>query len=186
MAHDIDVGTAQDADQPRPRVREERGLIRVGLRRSAASRSDRRCLMSEMTRCFPRDARAVPQSRTFVRTTLKAWGITASDRVDDVLLCVSELATNALRHGTVANEQFLVKLTENDARLRVEVHDPSRRRPRAQQPGVDDPNGRGLLLVSSLADGWGVEPRSPRGKVVWTEFKVAVKAGVTTSAGEAC
>lgn len=142
--------------------------------------------MSEMTRWFPCDARAVPQARTFARTTLKEWGITTSDQVDDVLLCVSELATNALQHGTAANERFLVKLTENDARLRVEVHDPSRRRPSAQEPGVNAPNGRGLLLVSRLADGWGVEPRSPRGKVVWTEFKVAVEAGVTTSSGDAC
>ncbi|RZU21755.1 ATP-binding protein [Streptomyces sp. BK239] len=142
--------------------------------------------MHEVTRWFPRHARAVPQTRTFAQTTLTAWGITSPDRIDDVLLCVSELATNAVQHGTTGNEQFLVKLAEDDARLRVEVHDPSRRRPRPQQPGDNDPNGRGLLLVYTLSDEWGVDPRSPRGKVVWFEFKVAVPTGATTSTGDAC
>lgn len=135
--------------------------------------------MPEVKRWFPRNARAVPQTRTFVHVTLKQWNITVRDHMDDVLLCVSELATNAVRHGTTANERFLVKLAEADARLRVEVHDPSHRRPRPRQPGVDDPHGRGLLLVDSLADAWGVEPRWPCGKIVWAEFPVVAPAGVT-------
>lgn len=141
--------------------------------------------MSEVTRWFPRHAVAVPETRTFVQTSLEAGGNTAPNRVDDVLLCVSELATNALRHGTAGNEQFLIKLTENETRLRVEVHDPSRRRPRLQQSATDDVTGRGLLLVNALADGWGVEPRG-HGKLVWCEFRIAAPAMPTTAAGEPC
>jgi anti-sigma regulatory factor (Ser/Thr protein kinase) len=123
-----------------------------------------------VTQGFSRDDSSVPQARTFVHRTLSEWHI--RDRADDVLLCVSELATNAIRHGTSAGGRYLVKVSADDEHLRVEVHDLSRRRPRVQNPGESDANGRGLLLVNALADEWGVEPCVPRGKVVWTEFKI--------------
>jgi hypothetical protein len=34
---------------------------------------------------------------------------------------------------------------------------------------VDAESGRGLLLVTALADRWGVEPYPPGGKTVWAE-----------------
>jgi serine/threonine-protein kinase RsbW len=89
-----------------------------------------------------------------------------------VLLCVSELATNAVRHGVPSGGHFLIKVDTLDGRLRIEVHDMSRRGPQVQQPSADDTTGRGLLLIETLADEWGVSPRAPRGKVVWTEFKI--------------
>lgn len=36
-------------------------------------------------------------------------------------------------------------------------------------PGVEEEGGRGLLLVSALADKWSVAERNP-GKIVWCEF----------------
>lgn len=127
--------------------------------------------MSEAaTQRFPRADTAVPKARAFVGRTLADWHV--SERTDDVLLCVSELATNAVRHGVQRGEHFLVKLTAADGCLRVEVHDTNRRRPRVQQPSTQDTTGRGLLLVEALADAWGVEPHPPRGKVVWSEFKI--------------
>ncbi|MFD9859770.1 ATP-binding protein [Streptomyces alboflavus] len=141
--------------------------------------------MSEVTRRFRRRASAIPAARTFVQSTLAAWEINDPSRADDVLLCVSELATNALLYGTTGSEYFLVKLSETDARLRVEVHDTSRRRPRAKQPSAEAVNGRGLLLVNLLADGYGVEPR-PSGKVVWSEFKVAARTLPSDGAGDVC
>lgn len=123
-----------------------------------------------VTREFRREAVAVPAARSFVRRTLDDWGIT--DRSDDMLTCVSELATNVIRYDETPDHHFLVTLSSADALLRIEVHDGSRRRPRMQSPGVDSTTGRGLLLVHALADGWGVEPRHPRGKITWTEFKI--------------
>lgn len=48
------------------------------------------------------------------------WGIVR--RADDVLLCVSELATNALLHGVPPQRGFRVVLLLGD-QLRVEVFD---------------------------------------------------------------
>ena len=52
------------------------------------------CLREQFYR---RERRSVPAAREFVRTAVTDWGLGA--RMDDVLLCVSELATNALVHG---------------------------------------------------------------------------------------
>jgi serine/threonine-protein kinase RsbW len=117
--------------------------------------------------------------RSFVRRTLDEWHIV--DRADDVLLCLSELASNAVRHGVPDGQHFLVKVASADGRLRIEVHDTGRHRPRARQPGEDDTTGRGLLIVQTLADEWGVSRRGPRRKVVWIAFKIETQA--TTSPG---
>lgn len=83
-------------------------------------------------------------------------------------LLVSELVTNALihtRHGAV------VTATATHARLRVEVQDfASDDLPAPYVPNADDgTHGRGLILVESLADAWGVEAQA-LGKVVWFEL----------------
>ncbi len=95
-----------------------------------------------------------------------------AERADDVLLCVSELATNALVHGVPPGRGFLLRLLPYDGGgLRVEVHDSGDGVPAVPQPDAGEPGegGRGLLLVAELADRWGVSGRSP-GKVVWCEF----------------
>ena len=54
--------------------------------------------------------------------------------------------------------------------LRVEVRDDTPRKPRLRVPIADDgTNGRGLVLVQSLADAWGVLPHGV-GKSVWFEL----------------
>jgi anti-sigma regulatory factor (Ser/Thr protein kinase) len=132
-----------------------------------------------VTREFPREAVGVPEARSFVREVLGAWGVT--DRFDDMLTCVSELATNVVRHDETHGRSFHVALSGRDGLLRVEVRDASRRHPVVKSPSADSTSGRGLLLVNELADGWGVEPRSPYGKVVWAEFKIAALQDGTSS-----
>ncbi|MEC3995271.1 ATP-binding protein [Actinacidiphila sp. DG2A-62] len=134
-------------------------------------------MLQPVTREFLREAVAVPEARSFVRDVLDAWGV--SERCDDVLTCVSELATNVVRHDETHGRSFHVALSGRDGLLRIEVHDASRRHPVIKSPGADSTTGRGLLLVNELSDGWGVEPQDPRGKVVWTEFKIAAAQGVT-------
>ncbi|MFJ6707042.1 MULTISPECIES: ATP-binding protein [unclassified Streptomyces] len=109
---------------------------------------------------------SVPGARTFARDTLTEAGV--AEQLDDVLLLVSELATNAVRYGTGAGDAFLLRVDTDDDRVRVECHDPRRRRPIVRHPSDDDPRGRGLLLVSIIASRWGVDPR-PFGKNVWCE-----------------
>ncbi|MFG2171328.1 ATP-binding protein [Streptomyces niveus] len=117
------------------------------------------------------DARpeSVGQARSFTSEALADWGL--PDRADDVRLCVSELATNALVHGTAPGHGFLVKLDADEDVVRLEVHDSRRQHPEARQAAGTDTSGRGLILLNALADGWGVEDRTPVGKIVWSCFK---------------
>ncbi|GGP46977.1 ATP-binding protein [Streptomyces sindenensis] len=90
------------------------------------------------------------------------------EQTDAAELLVSELVTNALihtRHGAV------VTATATAARLRVEVQDfASEDLPAPYVPNADDgTHGRGLILVRSLADAWGVEAQA-LGKTVWFEL----------------
>ncbi|GGW74721.1 hypothetical protein GCM10010503_60480 [Streptomyces lucensis JCM 4490] len=119
---------------------------------------------------YRRDRRSVGRARDFARAALSDWRITA--RADDVLLCVSELATNALLHGVPPGRGFGLRLAHHpDGALRVEVHDSGGGEVRVQVPdrSPESEHGRGLLLVAALADEWGVGERNP-GKVVWAEF----------------
>lgn len=116
---------------------------------------------------YRRDRRSVGAARRFARWSLVHWGISAWERADDVSLCVSELATNALVHGAPPGRGFLLRVRYDGAVLRVEVHDSGGGEPCVADEA--DEGGRGLLLVAALADKWGVGQRDP-GKVVWCEF----------------
>jgi anti-sigma regulatory factor (Ser/Thr protein kinase) len=123
-------------------------------------------------RFYRRERRSVPAAREFTRVTLQEWGFVS--RADEVVLCVSELATNALVHGVPPGRGFLLMLRRDfGGVLRVELHDSGGGVPHiADQPGRgrdQEEGGRGLLLVDALADKWDVGHRDP-GKIVWCEF----------------
>ncbi|MEU3830275.1 ATP-binding protein [Streptomyces sp. SID161] len=117
-----------------------------------------------------RERRSVQLARMFAGVTLDDWSL--AERRDDVLLCVSELATNALLHGVPPGRGYLVRLVlYRGGVLRVEVHDSGPGEVRTPETSPESERGRGLLLVAALADKWGVGERSP-GKIVWCEFAV--------------
>lgn len=124
---------------------------------------------------------SVGLARNFAVATLLAWGLEAP--ADDVRLCVSELASNALLHGTERGHGFLVRMDADDDFVRLEVHDSRGRhggrasRPVVGHPADTDIAGRGLMIVDTLADGWGVEDREPLGKIVWSRFKAGSRNG---------
>lgn len=124
---------------------------------------------SPRERFYRRERQSVPAARAFAREALADWGV--RERSYDIVLCVSELATNALVHGVPPGRGFLLRLLPYDGGVRVEVHDsgsgvPAPSQAEAQELGE---GGRGLLLVAGLADKWGVGERDP-GKIVWCEF----------------
>ncbi|MFF3676254.1 ATP-binding protein [Streptomyces sp. NPDC002120] len=121
---------------------------------------------------------SVGLARDFAVTTLSSWGLHSS--AEDIRLCVSELASNALVHGSDPEHGFLVRLAADEGFVRVEVHDSRprhRREPEISDKGETDIAGRGLRIVAVLADGWGVEDRRPCGKIVWTQFKAGQPGG---------
>ncbi|MGA5426249.1 MULTISPECIES: ATP-binding protein [Streptomyces] len=132
-------------------------------------------MTNELRKYFDAERRAVGRARECVIASLLAWGITG-EPAEDIRLCVSELATNALAHGTRRGHGFLVCLYADGKSVRLEVHDSrdlaSDRRPRLREATPTDTAGRGLSLVDTLADAWGVHERMPYGKVVWSRFEV--------------
>ena len=90
----------------------------------------------------------------------------------EVLLLVTELVTNAVRHAGVGPEQPVrVGLRRLPQRVRVEVTDPgsgfAQVRPRSNG---DESGGWGLLLVDRIADSWGAWPTAS-GTCVWFEVR---------------
>jgi anti-sigma regulatory factor (Ser/Thr protein kinase) len=111
------------------------------------------------------DLRAVPEARRALRELLRHWGKPEKSEIAELL--TSELVTNALIH---TDHDAVLTATVGPRGLRVEVRDFVGRRPRLRVPIADDgTHGRGLVLVQSLADAWGVRPHGV-GKSVWFEL----------------
>jgi anti-sigma regulatory factor (Ser/Thr protein kinase) len=90
----------------------------------------------------------ISRARELARKALTDWGL--ADHTDLAELIVSELATNALRHGA---GPITVRLTCTQAGdLWLEVHDHGRGRPVLQKTTADDEQGRGLALLDALMD----------------------------------
>lgn len=84
-------------------------------------------------------------------------------RIDDATLIVSELVTNATRHGHSACR---LRLQVSDERVTVEVYDDSPGRPHTRSLTADSEGGRGLAMVRCLAQRFDVAPVSGGGKRV--------------------
>ena len=104
----------------------------------------------------------VATARKFVDQTLGSWGIV--ELAFDTQLVVSELVTNAMRHGGGAAQ---LRLLTHGAELACAVTDHSRTVPITATPDVFSEFGRGLRLVDALCTAWGwLSPGGSR-KIVW-------------------
>lgn len=96
------------------------------------------------------------------RSRISSMRNSLEPRCDDVLLLVSELVSNSVRHTGSCDIDVRVRAT--DGRIRVEVSD--------EGPGFtrDTPrgDGLGLTIVDKLADSWGIEPGERF--TVWAEL----------------
>ena len=93
--------------------------------------------------------------------------------LEDVRLLVTELITNALRHGRLTpGDRVSVRASIDDDVVRIEVRDPGNDGDVAQRAPGPRGGGYGLYLVEQLARRWGVDRRD--GTVVWCELSPAV------------
>ncbi|MFJ2201851.1 ATP-binding protein [Streptomyces violaceusniger] len=114
---------------------------------------------------------SVPHARRAADAALRAWGLDRGAAVL-VLLVLSELATNAVRHGRVPGRYFEVRIAyDAEKMVGVEVSDPREECPALADPTPDDESGRGLAIVDTLADAWGVRERIV-GKTVWARIRL--------------
>ncbi|WP_338057944.1 ATP-binding protein [Streptomyces abyssalis] len=122
----------------------------------------------------PRGARL---ARRLVARRLADWGHPYGSETNETMtLIAGELAANAVRHGHVPGRDFRLALTAAPDVLRIEVTDTrGELRPACRVTGPDAESGRGLLLVSQLAERWAVTTAGPThpGKTVWAEVPTA-------------
>ncbi|MET7934355.1 ATP-binding protein [Streptomyces sp. NPDC005322] len=114
---------------------------------------------------------SVPHARRTAEAVLRVWGIDSGSSIA-VLLVVSELATNAVHHGRVPGRYFEVRIAyDAEKMVGVEVSDPREGRPVIADPTPNDESGRGLAIVDSLAEAWGIRERIV-GKTVWARLRL--------------
>jgi anti-anti-sigma regulatory factor len=94
-------------------------------------------------------------------------------------ILASELIANAVRH---ARTPVGFAITLRDGELRLSVLDGVAMPVRMRTPTELDEQGRGLLIVDAVSNGWGSLPLGS-GKVVWAA--VAVRSPVPAAAGRA-
>ena len=124
------------------------------------------------------DPGSVSAARHFAMLTMQRWGL--ADRGDDVAMVVSELLSNALRHGLPPLPQacqgrpIRLGLVDSGPSVLCAVADPSDQLPVPREAGWLEESGRGLHVIAALSDQWGsCMARGRPGKVVWATFATA-------------
>ncbi|MFF7071523.1 ATP-binding protein [Streptomyces pseudovenezuelae] len=125
----------------------------------------------ELTQRLSATPRGARLARRLTATQLAEWGHPHDTEVNDTAQhLVAELAANAVTHGRVPGRDFELRLRLLPGNtLRIEVSDPRGDRRLRFRHEEDGEHGRGLILVTLLADTWGVTERDV-GKTVWAEI----------------
>ena len=175
--HDIDVGMDRlGAALAQP----DRSLEDLCTRATETSRGRHRATTSpcsssaparsarprSLSWTLPSDETAVRDARYLASCQLADWGLDGLE--DATKLIVSELVTNAVRHGSGL---IGLRLIQHQV-LTCEVFDTDVGSPQLRRARTTDENGRGLFLVGQLSRRWGARSVSG-GKVVWAEEDLA-------------
>jgi anti-sigma regulatory factor (Ser/Thr protein kinase) len=116
-------------------------------------------------RSLPAQPMSVPLARSWAEGWL-AGSEVPPDHTDAVLLVVSELVTNAVRQG---DGPVRLSLHVRDGALDVAVFDTGHRMPVLSDFGPDSTGGRGLHLIDTVCESWGVREEID-GKTVWARL----------------
>jgi anti-sigma regulatory factor (Ser/Thr protein kinase) len=112
---------------------------------------------------LPSDTSAPGLARAAAKRYLS--GKVDSERLGEVALVISELVSNALEHG---RGQVVLRLQLDDGTVRGEVIDDGGGfEHEIRERGPDDVSGRGLFLVETLSNRWGIHEGTTH---VWFEL----------------
>jgi len=117
---------------------------------------------------------ATAQAREFTRHVIQSWGLAIL--AEDATLVVSELVTNALRHGVAGEgedgtEGIELLLCRRAGLIACAVIDPGANPPRLMPPDHVAETGRGLHVVEALSAAWGWVSLGRQGKAVWATLR---------------
>ena len=128
---------------------------------------------------------SIKAARDHAATALQDWDMAELD--DAVQLVVSELVTNALRHGLSLvsdgtfgcratpmelnpDQRVQLQLLREGPRVLCVVVDPSPDAPVCKEPDYIAESGRGMHIIASCCRRWGWAPLATGGKAVWALF----------------
>ncbi|KND45920.1 SpoIIE family protein phosphatase [Streptomyces stelliscabiei] len=111
---------------------------------------------------LPADPARVSEVRAAAQRQMADWGLDEAAFAAELML--SELVTNAIRHGAGPIRVRLLR----DRSLICEVSDTSSTAPHLRRAATTDEGGRGLFLVAQLSQSWGTR-YTPEGKVIWAQ-----------------
>ncbi|MBQ0985747.1 ATP-binding protein [Streptomyces sp. F63] len=113
--------------------------------------------------------------RRILSAHLRYWRLDAL--IDAAALGVTELLSNVHRHAR-PDKNCTVEIVLLPDRLTVSVQDSDPRPPHVRSAGPSAACGRGLSLIASVSQSWGVREREgERGKAVWFSLSAPVTAG---------
>ncbi|WP_063795955.1 ATP-binding SpoIIE family protein phosphatase [Streptacidiphilus griseoplanus] len=140
------------------------GDVALLVTRSRGPQADRHATWD-----VPAEPEAVGRARTLTGGKLSEWGLEELEYTAQLL--VSELVTNAVRYGSPPIRLRLIL----DRRLICEVTDGSSTSPHVRRALKTDEGGRGLFLVTQLAELWGTRYHA-RGKSIWAELPLPAES----------
>lgn len=118
---------------------------------------------------LPAEPKSAPRARRFITEFCRVAELPA-EVCENAALLTSELVTNAVLHGRTS---ATIEVHRPADTLRVSVRDDNPvLPPLGDDPPLSAESGRGLRIVSMLADRWGVE-QLEGGKAIWFEVQVA-------------
>lgn len=134
-------------------------------------------MITDVHRAYVLDLEAtparVPQVRRIVAAHLRHWQL--EELIQPVSLGVCELLTNVHRHAG-KDKHCTLELCWTGRNLTAAVLDASSQLPRLRCASPRVTTGRGLPMVASLSDSWGIQATAD-GKVVW--FTLRGQAGTS-------
>jgi serine/threonine-protein kinase RsbW len=140
----------------------------TGQTRDVASIADAAEAAQTLVFELPARPAAVSAAR---RALLAANGGLPSTVRDDVLLLLTELVSNAVRHAAGAGRAVRVELEQGARMIGVAVFDEGTGfTAEAPQPERDRSGGWGLFLIDQIADRWGITPTAS-GTCAWFEIE---------------